>query len=530
MNRIIFLVFTILFSCKLSFSQSNILLIISDDLGVDASQGYHNSPILPNTPNLDSLRANGITFKNAWASAVCSPTRAGIMSGKYGIKTGVRKAPGNLDTTHTSIFKAIATQTNNAYADAVIGKWHISSPADKNHPQQHGVDHYAGAFDFGVSDYYNWTKTTNGTDANETEYITSHITTDAVNWIGSQTQPWFLWLAHVAPHSPYHVPPANLYTSTNVGNNKGKYMAAIEAMDAEIGRLLNSMSTAERQNTLIIYIGDNGTPNGAPLQNYAPGHSKSSVYEGGVRVPLIVSGAGVSRQNEEEHALVHSVDIYATILDYVGAQLNGGIYNSLSFKHLFTAIGGNTRPYNYTEYRDGTDEEWAIRNMQYKLLNHNNSTQEFYDLSIDSLETNNIIGSLSSAQQLIKTEFEAEALQRQTAWSCNDFIQNGDETGIDCGGTYCAACPPTATSNINKEDIQVYPNPAGNLLNVFVNNLSAEIKIYSVEGKLIKRVSTAASTTSIDLSNLSNGIYLLDIVKENGELIHRQKVVVDHDL
>ncbi|MFK7982380.1 MAG: sulfatase-like hydrolase/transferase [Saprospiraceae bacterium] len=107
-------------------NQPNILLIIADDLGVDASNGYQDSDVLPNTPNLDALRASDLTFKNAWASPVYTPTRANIMSGKYGIKTGVLEVPGVLETAHTSVFKEIATQTNSAYADALIGKWHLS--------------------------------------------------------------------------------------------------------------------------------------------------------------------------------------------------------------------------------------------------------------------------------------------------------------------------------------------------------------------------------------------------------------------
>ena len=124
-----------------AFSQlPNILLIISDDMGVDATNGYDLGDVNPTTPNIDSLMANGLKFNNAWATAVCAPTRATIMSGKYPSKTGVLTVPGHLDTAHTSIFKHIDTITNGAYADAVIGKWHLAEPLDVTHPVQHGVD------------------------------------------------------------------------------------------------------------------------------------------------------------------------------------------------------------------------------------------------------------------------------------------------------------------------------------------------------------------------------------------------------
>ena len=91
-----------------SLAQSgNVLLIIADDLGLDALKGYNMQGMKPNTPHIDSLRNSGLSFTNAWSSPVCTPTRAGMMSGKYGIKTGVLKAPGHLDTSHTSLAKAL---------------------------------------------------------------------------------------------------------------------------------------------------------------------------------------------------------------------------------------------------------------------------------------------------------------------------------------------------------------------------------------------------------------------------------------
>ncbi|MGB1207481.1 MAG: sulfatase-like hydrolase/transferase [Chitinophagales bacterium] len=108
----------------------NILLIIADDLGVDVFNGYHQNNLMATIPTLDSLRNVGIKFESTWATPQCAPSRAAIMSGKYGINNDVMKAPGNLDTIHTSIFKELSAQTNNLYSGAVIGKWHISQPND----------------------------------------------------------------------------------------------------------------------------------------------------------------------------------------------------------------------------------------------------------------------------------------------------------------------------------------------------------------------------------------------------------------
>lgn len=425
----------------------NILLIIADDLGVDATNGYHSSSLLPNTPTLDSLRANGLTFKNTWAAPKCTPSRAAIMSGKYGSKTGVLASPGNLDLTHTSIFKAIEQQTNGVYADAVFGKWHIASnPVDPNHPAQHGIDHFEGFLRADVDDYYNWDKTVNGIETVETEYATKYLTDAAINWVNNQNQPWFLWMAHATPHVPFHVPPAGTYTQSPVNSNAQKSMAMIENMDFEINRLLQSIPTSVKQNTLIVFVGDNGSGNRV-LQNFPSGRGKSTIYQGGVHVPMILSGAGVNRINQQEIGLAHVTDIYATLMDVVGANLPGGIYNSFSFYKAFSTQT-LLRKYNYTEIGIGNSSDYAVRNDTFKLIQKIDGSQEFYNVVIDSFEINNLINNLSSHEQTIKLALENEGSQIRQGWSCNDGIKNGDETSIDCGGTAnCLSCSSTNSNN-----------------------------------------------------------------------------------
>lgn len=490
----------------------NIILIIADDLGVDYSNGYMNNSLMPTTPTLDQLRANGLTFMNAWTPPTCTPTRANVMSGKHGVKTGVTSAPGNLDLTHTSIFSEIAAQTNNLYTGAVIGKWHISMPADYNHPQQHGIDYYEGIFDSGASDYYNWEKVMNGTDTMETTYATTYFTDQAIDWVNDQSNPWFLWLAHIAPHMPLHEPPSNLYHIANVNTNKQKYVAAIEAMDTEIGRLLSNIPSQVLDNTLIIYIGDNGTPNSL-LQAYVQGQGKGSLYQGGIHVPFIVSGPPVTRVNETEDALVHTTDIYATILEATGTDLPGGIYNSLSFLPLLSDENSESRPYNYLEYDNFDLNGWTIRDEQYKLITFIDSTQEFYDLLADPLETNDLIDSLTPAQTTLKAEMEAEAAIIQSDWSCNDLIQNGDEDGIDCGGSFCPACATVDVEEAQKSDISIYPNPSNGIINISGLSTPSYISVLDTQGKLIHQEKVYSTSHSFELKN-ALGVYILEVQNE----------------
>ena len=461
------------------FSQNNnpnILLIIADDMGIDVTNGYQENPVMPTTPNLDALRANGITYKNAWSSPICTPTRASIMSGKYGVKTGVMSVPDNLDLIYNSLFTRLNNLNGDAYAKAVIGKWHISNPANANHPMEHGVDHYEGVLSGSVGDYYQWQKVTNGVNSQENDYVTTHFTDAAIDWVADQDQPWFLWLAHVAPHSPFHVPPDGLYSINNTDGNLNKYIAAIEAMDHEIGRLLESLDASTRENTVIIFIGDNGTPRSV-IQNFMTSHGKGSLYEGGIHVPMIVSGKGVTRAGEEEEGLTQVSDIHATILELTGNQLQGGIDNSLSIKPSFSCDGMIDRPFLYSDKEDLDAEvlSWTIRNDQYKLIEDENGNVEFYDVQNDVLEENDLIGSLTNDQMVIFTDLQNEAYTIRDDWSCQDQIRNGDEEGIDDCDANCGDDDSLSFTNIGccdtpSEPSVYYEFQDGNLRNIYSNN------------------------------------------------------------
>ena len=478
MHKKYFFSYLILLSLQLSlFGQQqnpNIILIIADDLGIDVLNGYQDNDRKPITPVLDSLRTNGLKFTNTWAAPQCTPTRAAIMSGKYGIKTGVMRPPGNLDLVHESLFKRINEETNGLYAGAVIGKWHIATQANYDHPQEHGIDHYEGLFNSSVPDYYSWDKVEDANLVSVDEYVTSHLTDAAIDWVSQQSEPWFLWLAHVAPHSPFHVPPSNLYSQQDTSDNLGKYLAAIEAMDHEIGRLLNSLDEETRENTVIIFIGDNGTP-GAVIQYFSGDHSKGTLYEGGVRVPMIISGKGVTRKNEDDDNLCHSADLYATILELTGTQLNGGTHNSMSLKPLLSCNEDLNRTFIYTDYEDGNILGWAIRTKAYKLIEDENGRLEFYNLDQDLLETNNLIGNLSSTEQELLTVMQQEAQVIRIGWRCNDGIQNGDETTLDDCNDVCTNDNSLSTTNIGccetpAEPSVYYEYIEGNRRNIYSNS------------------------------------------------------------
>ncbi len=457
--------------------EPNILLIIADDMGIDSTPGFGIETDLPVTPTLNSLRNNGLSFTNCWAAPQCTPTRAAIMSGKYGFKTGVLRPPLILDTSHTSLFTKIEEQSPIDYSMAVIGKWHIggNEATNYNHPYDSGVPYYEGLFTSQVPDYYNWTKiNVNGEEEAVDQYVTTHLTDRAISWIGNQTQPWFLWLAHVAPHIPFQTPPAGSYTTTPT-DNRTTYLSMIESLDYEIDRLLDSLDEETLENTVIIFIGDNGTPGLA--NNYFPtGHVKSSLYEGGIRVPMIITGKSVERVNEVETGLVQATDLHATILELAGVELSGGTFNSLSLKPALLSENQITREINYTDYENNNIKSWTTRNDTYKLIEDETGTEEFYNIVTDISEVNNLINNLTSEQEAIKATLQQEAQTIRTSWSCNDGILNGDETTIDscsndsCGDVFISSKDYIECCGIPSSPSIYYEFVEGNQRAVYSNN------------------------------------------------------------
>lgn len=382
----------------------NILLVIADDMGLDASPSYNIGTTKPNMPNLQSIMSSGIKFNNLWSNPTCSPTRATIITGKYGVRNQVLSPGEVLSTSETSLQSYI----NTSYSNAVIGKWHLSN--NVNHPNTMGVDYFAGFMGGGVPSYYNWNLIINGQTTNSTEYTTTKFTDLAIDWVGQQTKPWFLWLAYNAPHTPFHLPPSDLHFQGDLPSDESSinanplpyYMAALEALDTEFGRLLSSMSDEERENTVIIFIGDNGTPIQVS-QEYEFRRTKGTIYQGGVNVPMVISGKNVSRINDTEDALINTTDLFATIANISGVS-ETEINDSKSFKNLLSTSNLTIRDYVYAENEDHT-----IRNDSYKYINFNNGSEAFYNLNNDALEASNLMDSnLSTNDEAIKNELTSK--------------------------------------------------------------------------------------------------------------------------
>jgi arylsulfatase B len=376
----------------------NILLVIADDLGLDASSQYDISAEYPVTPTLDQLADQGLIFENAWSNPTCSPTRAGMLTGKFSTGTGVLIPGDVLSEDETSLQSYIHQHLPGKYADAVIGKWHLGpQPGGQDHPAELGISHFAGITGGGVDDYENWPLTINGQRSIETKYVTSKLVDLAVEWTSQQEDPWFLWLAFNAPHAPFHLPPTELHNRELSGSDADiaanplpYYLAAIEAMDTEISRLLESFDDQTRENTIVIFLGDNGTPGQVAQFPYSRGKAKGSLYQGGINVPFFISGPGVTRAGERESALVNTTDLFSTIAAIAGVNVDQ-VNDSISFEHMLSEEQASERIAQYSEQSTDSGEEWTISDGIYKLIESSTGTQQLYQLSIDPFEDTDLV-------------------------------------------------------------------------------------------------------------------------------------------
>jgi arylsulfatase A-like enzyme len=424
-----------------SAQQPNVLLLIADDLGVDRVGAYAAVPDPGHTPVIDALAAEGVLFRNAWSNPNCPPTRAGMLTGRQPRTTGFCAT--NFWNTPTELPLAELTVPEllpPAYRSAAVGKWHMGSLKASGylHPLLQGFQHFRGSmtiFDASTGDSYtSFTKVVDGTlFVPTTKYATTDQVDDALELIaGWGSEPWFLWLAFHAPHAPFHKPPASLHTFGTLPNPVSANIpvhvkAMAEAMDTEIGRLLDSLDPAVRANTVVLFVGDNGTDALATTAPFLPSHAKGTVYQGGVNVPLIASGPGLAR-GAECQALVSTTDLHATILELAGAGPAMGADSVSLVPYFADPALPSLRETVYTEtfLPNGngpyTSRARALRDARYKLMQVFGPSAiptevHLFDLLLDPLELNDLLASpLDAGQQSAYEALAAGLAEPQEPW------------------------------------------------------------------------------------------------------------------
>lgn len=395
-----------------------VLLIIADDLGVDQIAVYSdidgddkpdNDRTYPTAPTLNGICTNGIRFTAAWSAPVCSPTRATILTGRYGFRTGM----GSVVTKKTQIQLSETTLpellTPAGVAAANIGKWHLGEGdpiGGANAPNKAGWPHFAGTLGGTLDTYTPWERTVNGVKKTSNTYATTANVDDAIDYMKtrSKTEPWLLWMAFNAPHSPFHKPPNELHDSDQLNGKPPHiknqpvlyYNAMVQALDTEVGRLITWLKANGQAPTHIIFIGDNGSPGQVATAPWDGKKAKGTLFEGGIRVPFCIAGDTVAKPGISG-ALVHTVDLFATIAALFGVKTSTTAaptvgQDSQDLAPLLANPKAAWRDFNYSELfgnpQGSPDQEGrAITDGQFKLIQYASGAEAFFDLIADRHET-----------------------------------------------------------------------------------------------------------------------------------------------
>jgi len=385
----------------------NILLILADDMG-SADAGFQGCKDIP-TPHLDSLAAGGVRFTNGYVShAFCSPTRAGIMTGRYQQRFGHENNPiynprdeiAGLPTDEVTLAQVLAQV---GYATGLVGKWHLGA-ASSLHPMRRGFGEMYG-FLGGGHDYF---KTELEGEAREylipiqrdgrpeplTDYLTDALSREAVAFIRRhRTDPFFLYLAYNAPHTPQQV--TDRYLSRFAGiqdERRRRYAAMLSALDDGVGQVLETLRELKLESdTLIFFLSDNGGPIAVNGSSNAPFHgAKGTPFEGGIRVPFVVRWPRRLPKGKVLHDPVISLDIFPTAVAAAGAEFVAA--RRLDGVNLLPLASGKTAalPHPRLFWRQGGGAAFAIREGRYKLVKPADGEVQVYDLETDVGETKDL--------------------------------------------------------------------------------------------------------------------------------------------
>lgn len=394
----------------------NVILVMTDDQGY-GDLSCHGNPILQ-TPHLDQLASESIQFSNFHVSSFCTPTRAALMTGHYPARTGAYRTSSGRTLMHPDECTIADIFSSNQYVTSMFGKWHLGDNAP-HRPQDRGFQnvlwHRCGgigqASDYWGNDYFDDTYERNGKFEKFTGYCTDVWFSEAIKFVETtQDKPFFLYLATNAPHGPYRVDDrwSDPYREKIKWKNGAEFYGMIANLDHNIGKLRSKLADLGlAENTILIFMTDNGTSNGGTFEkpsglltsgyNAGMRGKKSSIYEGGHRVPFFIRWprGGLIENRTVPHLAAH-IDVLPTLAELCDLKLPDSYHpDGISFaKSLKEAEATSHRDHLIVQYHGGPQfkilpEPWSyscILKDQWRLING----EELYDLRSDPGQRKNV--------------------------------------------------------------------------------------------------------------------------------------------
>ncbi len=393
----------------------NILILYADDLGWGelGCQGCTDIP----TPHIDSIAKNGLRFTQGYVAATyCSPSRAGLMTGRYPTRFGHE-----FNSTHNAVGLSAKETTMadrlkaHGYATAAVGKWHLGHQAS-NLPTKRGFDEFYGTL--ANTPFFHPTNFVDTRVSNEVQKVEDDkfYTTDAyaersVDWLEkNKSKPWFLYLPFNAQHAPLQAPQKYLDRFPKITDEKRKLFAAMmAAMDDAVGVVLTKIrELKQEENTLIFFIADNGGPTQSTTSKNGPLRGfKMTTFEGGPRVPFLAQWKGKLPAGKTYDLPVLNLDVLPTALAAGGTPVESNA--KLDGVNLLPYLTGDNkaRPHETLYWRFGP--QWAVRHGDLKLVvsKGGSGEPELYDLTADIGESKDLAKSQPEKVKQLQALYDA---------------------------------------------------------------------------------------------------------------------------
>jgi len=393
--------------------QPNIIVIVADDLGWN-DIGYHGSEII--TPTIDMLAQEGVELDRFYVHSVCSPTRASLLTGRYPSRYGILTPLADEPVFPAETVTIAELLKRNGYETSISGKWHLGTVPEAR-PMQFGFNssygYLRGQIDPYTHLYKNGDKTWHRNDmlVDEEGHATDLITDEAIRFIENshgKSNPFFLYVAYSVPHYPLEEPGnwIDMYEQSIANESRRLYAASVTHMDDCIGRIMSVLRENEMEkNTIVMFFSDNGRQkswhsktqyNGKFEGNDVLGDNKplrdwkTSLYEGALRVPAILSWEGKLNHKKVTTA-INVADIYPTLASLAGADVPEEM--NIDGINFWSSVEGDSLPKErimYWRLRSGI----ALKKGDWKLIHHGKTldegADELYNISLDPNETKNM--------------------------------------------------------------------------------------------------------------------------------------------
>ena len=419
------------FSCTINEEKPpNVIVIISDDQGY-ADVGFHGSKEIF-TPNIDRIANNGVVFSEGYVSyAVCSPSRAGLITGRYqnrfGYTRNILLAPKDSLMGLPLSEQTLPDVLNNVnYNTKAIGKWHLGAH-ESLVPERRGFDEFFG-FIIGGHRYFpedltlnDLTKARrqmdgyvtriydNGKRIDTKKYLTEELSDNAIKFIEDNSDnPFFLYLSYNAPHTPLQATERDLERNKHIEVEKRRtYAAMVSSMDDGIGLILDKLEEKKiTDNTIVIFFSDNG---GVEWYNFSDNGVlrgiKGDFFEGGIRVPFTMQWPKKIKPGIKYDKPIIALDVFATVVSAASAEKY--IKNDIDGVDLLPYLTGDKfgLPHEYLYWQNPDKDIDVVRDERYKYLRIKND-EYIFDLKKDISEETNIINSSKPIYDRLKSQFK----------------------------------------------------------------------------------------------------------------------------